>query len=94
MIKYYPLILGITLFYSGGEVWRRKFQRTGKYRNIVAITMLVGVAFLLYGIIVSIHSVFFSEDLFKLGITSLVSTIIGFIISYVHVRKRHKLAIM
>ncbi|ADX85999.1 metal-dependent hydrolase [Saccharolobus islandicus] len=95
MIKYSPLILGIILFYTGGEIWRRKFQRTGKYRNMVAIIMLIGVAFLLYGIKMSISTLpFFSESSLKLGITSLISIIIGFIIAYIHVKKRHKLAIM
>ncbi|WP_229572459.1 hypothetical protein [Saccharolobus caldissimus] len=95
MIKYSPPILGITLFYTGGEIWRRKFQRTGKYRSIIAIIMLAGVAFLLYGIAMSISTLpIFSGNSIKLGITSLISVIIGFIIAYIHVKKRHKLAIM
>jgi len=94
VILHYPLILGITLFYSGGEIWRRKFQRSGKYRSIIALVMIIGVAFLLYGIVISIHALTFSEYSLKLGVTSLISTILGFVLAYIHVIKRHKLAIM
>ncbi|WP_231136338.1 metal-dependent hydrolase [Acidianus ambivalens] len=94
VILHYPLIFGITLFYSGGEIWRRKFQRSGKYRSIIALVMIIGVAFLLYGIVISIHVLAFSEYSLKLGVTSLISTMLGFVLAYIHVIKRHKLAIM
>jgi len=95
MIKYFPLISGIILFYSGGEIWRRKFQRTGKYRGLIAILMLVGVSFIFYGIYISISpSLIFSEYSLKLGLTSLVSAVGGFIIAYMHVKKRHRLIII
>jgi hypothetical protein len=94
VIKYFPLILGIVLFYLGGEIWRRKFQRRGSYRNLIAITMLTGVIFILYGIAITIIPPSSPESLFKLSIITIISVITGFIIAYIHVRIRHKLIII
>jgi hypothetical protein len=88
------LFLGIIVFYTGGEIWRRKLQATGKGRTIIAAVMMSGVAGIVYGVFKVLSPPTVSTVDITVGIEIIVSVVAGTILSFIHAKRRQKNTVM
>lgn len=88
-VKYVIVATGIVIFYTAGELWRRKFQFTGKGKPIIVTLMTVGVIMILFQGYFLYQPPAISTSQVQTAILSVASLIIGLVVGYIHVKKRH-----
>ena len=83
--KFLPLEMGIVLFYTGGELWRRKLQFSGRGKRWVITLMIIGAALIIFQGAQLYHH---SSGWISYALLGSISTLVGGFIAFAHVRLR------